>query len=131
VRAPSREAVPGLAQAAESAVTPATTRPVDHVTCDHQTVRVLASDPAIELIRERGGRLYVWLKRGRCCRPVTTLASATQAPTGHRFDRVAGEARFELYLQSSLARVPDELHVELQRFPRRVEAYWNGCAWVI
>jgi hypothetical protein len=101
------------------------------VTCDHAIVRVLASDPALELIREQGGRLYVWLKRGRCCRPVTTLASATQPPAGQRFEQVPGEARFELYLPAANARRPDELHLEVQRFPRRIEAYWNGCAWVI
>jgi len=94
-------------------------------------MRVQASDPAVELIRERGGQLYVWLKRGRCCRSVTTLASSTQPPPGQRFERVASEARFELYLPSSLARTPEELHLDVQRFPRRVEAYWNGCAWVI
>jgi hypothetical protein len=32
---------------------------------------------------------------------------------------------------ASLARLPDELHVEVRRFPRRVEAYWNGCAWIV
>ena len=100
------------------------------MTCDHRIVRVIASDPAVELIPERGGRLYVWLKRGRCCRPVTTLGSATQPPAGQRFERVADEVRFELYLPYSLAPVPDELHLAVQRFPRRVEAYWNGCAWV-
>jgi hypothetical protein len=60
-----------------------------------------------------------------------TLASATQPPAEPRFRRVADEVRFELYLPSSLARVPEELHLDVQRFPRRVEAYWNGCAWVI
>ena len=94
-------------------------------------MRVLASDPAVELIRAQGGRLYVWLKRGHCCRPVMTLATATEPPAEKRFTRVAGEARFELYLPSSLGRTPDELHLDLHRFPRRVEAYWNGCAWVI
>jgi hypothetical protein len=94
-------------------------------------VRVIASDAALDLIQERGGRLYVWLKRGSCCRPVTTLASAPQPPAGKRFERVPDDAGFELYLQSSLGRLPDELHLDVSRFPRRVEAYWNGCAWVI
>jgi hypothetical protein len=26
--------------------------------------------------------------------------------------------------------LPDELHLEARRFPRRIEAYWNGCAWI-
>jgi hypothetical protein len=93
-------------------------------------VQVVATRPATELIHEQGGRLYVWLKRGRCCGNVTTLASATAPPPGKEFRLVDG-ADFELYLPSSLTRVPDELHIELRRLPRRVEAYWNGCAWVI
>jgi hypothetical protein len=93
-------------------------------------MRVVASDSAVESIEEDGGRLYVWLKRGRCCGSLTTLASASAPPRGKEFRRV-GDAEFELYLPSSLTRLPDELHVELRRFPRRVEAYWNGCAWVM
>lgn len=92
---------------------------------------MLASDPAVELIRERGGRLYVWLTRGGCCRSVTTLASSPSPPAGKAFRRVEETAGFELYLPASLTRVPDELHLELRRFPRRVEAYWDGCAWVV
>ena len=93
-------------------------------------VRVVASESAVQLIEERGGRLYVWPKRGRCCGGVTTLATATSPPPRTEFRRV-DDAGFELYLPSALARVPDELHVEQRRFPRRVEAYWNGCAWVV
>ena len=93
-------------------------------------MQVVATRPATELIHEQGGRLYVWLKRGRCCGNVTTLASATAPPPGKEFRLVDG-ADFELYLPSSLTRVPDELHIELRRLPRRVEAYWNGCARVI
>jgi hypothetical protein len=101
------------------------------VQCDHPNVHVIASDPAAELIRERGGRLYVWLKRGRCCGGVTTLAAATDPPQKTTFRRVDGDERFELYLPTTLSRVPHELYLTARRFPRRVEAYWNGCAWVI
>jgi hypothetical protein len=94
-------------------------------------VRVVASDPAVKLIEQRGGRLYVWLNRGRCCGNVTTLASATQRPAGKEFRAVASGSSFELYMPSSLTRAPDELHLAVRRFPRRIEAYWNGCAWVI
>jgi hypothetical protein len=101
------------------------------VACDDVIVRVLVSDAGLELIRQEGGRLYVWPKRGRGCHPVTTLASATNPPRGQRFERVPGETRFELYLPAASAHRPDELQLELHRFPRRVEAYWNGCAWVV
>ena len=81
-------------------------------------------------LHEQGGQLYVWLKRARCCGSVTTLATATSPPPDKEFLLVDG-ADFELYLPSSLTRVPDELHIELRRRPRRVEAYWNGCVWVV
>ena len=93
-------------------------------------MQVVATAPATELINAQGGRLYVWPKRGRCCGAVTTLATATARPPGAEF-RLVDDADFELYLPATLTRLPDELHVELRRRPRRVEAYWNGCAWVI
>jgi hypothetical protein len=99
--------------------------------CDYSMMQVIASPPAVELIQERGGRLYVWLKRARCCGNVTTLVSSTSPPPRTQFRQLAHNERFELYVPSTLRRMPDELHVELRRFPRRVEAYWNGCAWVI
>ena len=93
-------------------------------------MRVVVSDPAAALIHEQGGRLYVWLKRGHCCGSVTTLAAATDQPPGKEFRRVESTERFELYIPAALAPLPDELQVDVRRFPRRVEAYWNGCAWV-
>ncbi len=98
---------------------------------DHpQHMRVLVSEPAADLIDERGGRLYVWLAQGRCCGGVTWLVSASVPPEGKEFRRVAGADRFELYLSSRLDRLPKEPHIEVRRFPRRLESYWNGCAWV-
>lgn len=94
-------------------------------------MRVVASQPAVDLIHERGTRLYVWLERSRCCGAVTRLAASPTAPEGREFRKSDATDRFELYLPASLGREPDELHVETRRFPRRVEAYWNGCAWVV
>jgi hypothetical protein len=94
-------------------------------------MRVVASDPAAALIKERGGRVYVWLKKGRCCGGVTTLGTSSEPPRRKEFVRVEADEQFELYLDARIPRLPDELHFELRRFPRRVEAYWNNCAWVI
>jgi hypothetical protein len=94
-------------------------------------MRVLASDAAEELIAEQGGRLYVWPKKARCCNGLTTLVSSFGPPPKKDFRRADASARFELYLPAGLAPLPDELHVEAHRFPRRVESYWNGCAWVV
>ena len=101
------------------------------MSCDHLGVRVVASEPAVDLVQEHGGRLYIWLRRGRCCGNTTTLAAATEAPAGKQFRRVEADTTFELYLPVGLSRVPDELHLDTRRYRRRVEAYWNGCAWVI
>jgi hypothetical protein len=94
-------------------------------------MRVVVSDPAAELIAERGNHVYVWLKKGRCCGGVTTLGTSTKPPGRKTFVRVEADEPFELYLDARIPRLPDELQVDLRRFPRRVEAYWNGCAWVI
>ena len=98
--------------------------------CDHRRMRTVASDRALELIEEQGGRLYVWLKRARCCGSLTTLAAAAVPPAGREF-RLVGGGDFELYLPADIRRLPEELHIDVARFRRGVEAYWNGCAWVI
>jgi hypothetical protein len=95
-------------------------------------MRLVASDAAVDFIQERGGRVYVWMKRNRCCgRGYNTLDAATAAPPKSEFRRVDENGGFELYVPAALGRLPDELHFELGRFPRRIEAYWNGCAWIV
>ena len=78
-------------------------------------MRVIASKEAAELIAERGGRLFVSIKRLRCCGGTQTLVAATQA--GDREWRSAGdEAGFELFFPAGLARHPSELHVTVRCF---------------
>ncbi len=93
-------------------------------------MRVVVSESAADLIEEHGGRLYISLRKGRCCGAFTTLATSSEAPDGKEFRRVAAGEHFELFIPARLAQLPDELHLDVRRFPRRVEAYWNGCAWV-
>jgi hypothetical protein len=93
-------------------------------------MRLVVSEPAAELIAARGGRLYVWPTRARCCGAVTRLASASAPPAAKEFRRVDAGDLFEVYMPAALGRLPAELHVELKRFPRRIESYWDGCAWV-
>jgi hypothetical protein len=94
-------------------------------------MRVLASPEATALVREGGGYLYVWPKRFPCCRAVTFLEAAMTEPLrGVRFRSVATEPFAVLFPEA--ARLPDELHVEAHgRRRRRLEAYWDGCAYVI
>ena len=94
-------------------------------------MRVIVSKPASDLIEESGGRVYVWPRKSRCCGAVTTLATSDKPPRRRDFVRAETAEQFELYLDARLGRFPDELHLDLRRFPRRVEAYWNGCAWVV
>jgi len=94
-------------------------------------MRLVVSEPAAELIAERGGRLYVWPTRSRCCGSVTRLVSRSAPPNGKEFRRVAAAGDCEIYVPIGLADLPSELHIELERFPRRIESYWDGCAWVV
>jgi hypothetical protein len=95
-------------------------------------MEVLVSEAARDLVREGGGKLYVWVRKSRCCSGgVRTLASDLVAPRGIEFRSVDDSRDFELFVPRHLGRLPDELHIEIRRFRRRVEAYWNGCAWVI
>jgi hypothetical protein len=94
-------------------------------------MKLVVSDEAAQLIEERGGRLYVWVKKGRCCGAVRTLATSSEAPPRQEFRRIDADKRIELMIPARLDPLPDELHLEARRFPRRIEAYWNGCVWVV
>lgn len=91
-------------------------------------MRLVVSEPASKLIKAQGGRLYVRLKKARCCGAVTTLVTSSTPPEGVEFCSVSSGDEIEVYLPAHLGREPDELHIEVRR--HRVEAYWNGCAWV-
>jgi hypothetical protein len=93
-------------------------------------VRVVVSEGARALIEERGGRLYVSLKRSRCCGAPTRLVTSNEPPERIDVRRFPACEEFALFLPARLDRLPEELHIDLRRFPTRVEAYWNGCAWV-
>jgi hypothetical protein len=99
--------------------------------CYRGFVRVVASPEAVDLVRERGGRLYVWTKSSRCCSGrLTWLEASTEPGGGRTFRRVEGAA-IELYVPSDLSRLPEELVVEARGRRRHLEAYWDGCAWVV
>ncbi len=94
-------------------------------------MRLVVSETAADLIAEQGGRLYVWVHKSRCCNGLRTLETATQPPAGTDFTSVGSDGgRIEVFVPTALSPRPDELQVEARRFPRRVEAYWDGCAWV-
>jgi hypothetical protein len=53
--------------------------------------------------------------------------SSTRASRIREF-RLAASGDFDVYLPVGLSRLPEELHVIVRRFPRRLAAYWNGCS---
>ena len=92
-------------------------------------MHVIASSEAADVIRERGGKLFVWSKSSRCCHGVTTfLEASTSGDARTPFRRVPAE---ELELYVDLPRLPQQLEADVHgRFRKRVRVYWDGCAWV-
>lgn len=89
-------------------------------------MELLASDAVVDWVRARGGALYVWPRKARCCGGTVELRASTEQPD-KVFRRV--EARgIELYLTVGLPD-PESLHIEVSR-RGRVRAFWNGLAWV-
>ena len=89
--------------------------------------RIIATDTTVDLVRERGGRLWVWTHASRCCGAGVNLESATEELPGREFQLVAREP-FEVRLAAAYP-APEELHVDVSR-RGRLDVYWNGCAWV-
>jgi hypothetical protein len=108
-------------------------------------VKIVASDEAADFICRNGGRLWVWLDAHTWVGGMVYvyLQSALEPPgatkatrrlraarRAHRFHVFEGEG-FEVHLEYGTFGPPEELHLELKRFPRRrVEAYWNGAVFV-
>ena len=91
-------------------------------------MEVIASRAAVEFVRERGGKLFVWSKTSRCCRGMTFLEASTEPDDRRAFRQVPADG-IELYVD--LPRLPEELEIDVNgRFHRKVRAYWEGCAWV-
>jgi hypothetical protein len=93
-------------------------------------VRLVADPEAVEFVRAQGGRLFLTMSRGCCAGGVRWLETSTTRKGRRRFERVPVEGELEVYAPAGM-RLPDDLELRLRRFPRRVEAYWDGCAWVL
>jgi hypothetical protein len=88
----------------------------------------LVADPrVVEAIRERGGALYVWPRKARCCGGAITLEAATERPD--KVFRQVEVGGIDLYLTVGMT-LPESLHVEISR-RGRIRAFWNGLAWVV
>lgn len=95
-------------------------------------MKVLALPEVGELVRERGGRLYVWPEAKACCGgALTFLRASSEPPAERRFARVDAEG-FELWFDPGALGPPEELHLDVRgRRRRRVEAYWDGCIFAV
>lgn len=95
-------------------------------------MKVIAGPEASQLIKEQGGRLYVWSDLHRCCSGGITYLKTGSAPAkGRRFDRTDVDG-FELWFDFGSKEPPSELNLEAKGWrKRRIEAYWNGCAYAI
>jgi hypothetical protein len=95
-------------------------------------VVVSAAGDVPEVVRERGGALFVWtsvhgLWRGR----IVLLEADTTCPPGLHLDFArVGLKAFELYVDLRGYRVPELLVFEVTGRRRKIRAYWNDLAAV-
>ena len=95
-------------------------------------MRITAAPGVGDVVRERGGRLYVWTRVHACCTGRTTLLeTATERPAGpQREFRRLDAGGFDLLLDLGAAPVPETLVLELRGRRGRIAAFWNDQAWV-
>ena len=96
-------------------------------------MKVLATPEARSFIRERGGLLFVWVKapRGMVRGALRFLSTSTEPPQDALDWQRVETKGFVVFLPPGLRR-PRELHVEVRgRLRRRVDAFWEGCAFVL
>ena len=90
------------------------------------STELVASARVIDAIRERGGALYVWPRKARCCGGTITLEAATDPP--EKVFRLVEAEGIDLFIPIGMM-LPESLHVEISRHGR-IRAFWNGLAWV-
>ncbi len=96
-------------------------------------MRVVATPDAVCFIRRAGGMLFVRPAISRSFRLALTVLEASCDPPARalEFRRIdAGD--FLLFLHPGIRTLPRELNVTVRGRRRpRVEAYWNGLAYVV
>jgi len=99
---------------------------------DTSGMRILATPEARTFIRERGGLLFVRPVRHGGFRAILTTLRASTEPPADALDYQRFETKGFLLFLPPRIKPPFELHVEVRgRLRRRVEAFWNGCAFVL
>ena len=97
-------------------------------------MQVDVSAEAADVVRQLGGRLWVWAARPRmCCGGAPAyMHAASERPPGLSGFSVVAEAGMEIWFRAPGGRVPDVLEIGLHGRRRpRVEAYWDGCQFML
>ena len=95
-------------------------------------MRVLATADVRAHIEDRGGMLFVWVKTHRPIRGALRFLRTSTEPPPDALDWQRVESKgFLIFLPPGL-RLPRELHLAVKGvLTRRVEAFWEGCAFVV
>jgi hypothetical protein len=103
------------------------TTPVTEVPTD---VEIVVPDAVREFVSARGGRLYVWISvhRGFRCALSLLEVSLTHPKAGELYFRRVPAPGVDVYLEATQRFWPKTMEFGLRR--KRVEAYWNGLAWI-
>jgi hypothetical protein len=94
-------------------------------------MKIEATADALKLIRHRGGMLFVWIEAGM--RGVRFLRTSTEPPADALdWDRTETSDGFLVFTPPRM-RKPRTLGLEVRGFltKLRINALWNGCAFVM
>jgi hypothetical protein len=97
---------------------------------EEEIMRVEVSPEAAGLIRQQGGRVWVWAARpAMCCGGTPAyMHAATEQPPGLSGFTLVSRREVAIWFRAPAGRLPEllEIGVRGRRRPR-VEAYWDGC----
>ena len=94
-------------------------------------MRIEATSDALKLIHARGGMLFVWIEAGM--RGLRFLRTSTEPPPDALdWERNETDAGFLVFTPPRM-RKPLKLSLEVRGFltKLRINALWNGCAFVV
>ncbi len=96
-------------------------------------MRVVTSLSGAEFVRRHGGRLFVRASGRVCCGGTRFIEASTTTPRDlEGFFPVGAHDGIEIFVRPAAGEFPDELRVDTKgRFHPRVEAHWNGCAFLV
>jgi hypothetical protein len=97
-------------------------------------VQLEVSPEAADLIRQLGGRLWIWAARPRLCCWGTPafMRVATERPQELSGFSLVPCDGLEVWFRVSAGRFPDVLEIgQSGRRRPKVEAYWDGCRFAL